>query len=414
LLGEGSLEKSAMVDVWLEVEAHQLHPVVGAISVECFAAFFGRARNQAVIDENVEKLAGGVRSAAGAAQRFSSAPASDLRPHPRDRSEAAAMAPVEVYGWPESPFVARALLCLEEAGADYQLVPMSRAAGDHLRPEHLARNPFGEVPVLEDRDLTLFVQAGAPARRLPGGVGNGGRVAGGGGPPAPPGGGRHHAAVHHRALVGRVRDQAVVDENVGKLRAVLEVDEARLSRSRYIAGDFVSVADLSHFPLMRYFMATEYAALVEALPHVRAWWEDLAARPGRWPSSCRRILGCPRKMSSDAQCCASYVILYCRSSIDQREAAMASDKAVMKVYGWAVSPFVARALVCLEEAGADYELVPMSKDAGDHRRPDHLARNPFGQVPVLEDGDLTLFGKSSITFSSSDQVSSVTTHNYNS
>jgi glutathione S-transferase len=77
-------------------------------------------------------------------------------------------------------------------------------------------------------------------------------------------------------LVGRVRDQAVVDENVGKLRAVLGVDEARLSRSRYIAGDFVSVADLSHFPLMRYFMATEYAALVEALPHVRAWWEDLA------------------------------------------------------------------------------------------------------------------------------------------
>ena len=80
-------------------------------------------------------------------------------------------------------------------------------------------------------------------------------------------------------LVGGARDQAVVDENAGKLRAVLDVYEARLSRSTYLAGDFVSVADLSHFPLMRYLMATEYAVLVEARPHVRAWWEELAARP---------------------------------------------------------------------------------------------------------------------------------------
>jgi glutathione S-transferase len=80
-------------------------------------------------------------------------------------------------------------------------------------------------------------------------------------------------------LIGGERDQAVVDENAGKLRAVFEAYEARLSRSRYLAGDFFSAADLSHFPLMRYFMATEHAAMVEALPHVRAWWEELAARP---------------------------------------------------------------------------------------------------------------------------------------
>ena len=47
----------------------------------------------------------------------------------------------------------------------------------------------------------------------------------------------------------------------------------------------------------------------------------------------------------------------------------------VKVYGWAISPFVSRALLCLEEAGVDYELVAMSREAGDHRRPDFLARN---------------------------------------
>ncbi|XP_066361020.1 glutathione S-transferase F13-like [Miscanthus floridulus] len=71
----------------------------------------------------------------------------------------------------------------------------------------------------------------------------------------------------------------------------------------------------------------------------------------------------------------------------------------VKVYGWAISPFVSRVLLCLEEAGVDYELVAMSREAGDHRhhrRPDYLARNPFGEAPVLEDGDLTLFGPTSL------------------
>ncbi|TVU17835.1 hypothetical protein EJB05_33895, partial [Eragrostis curvula] len=67
-------------------------------------------------------------------------------------------------------------------------------------------------------------------------------------------------------LRGRACDQAVVDENVSKLRAVLEVYEA--------------IADLSHFTLMHYFMSTEYGpALLGPLPRVKAWWEELAARP---------------------------------------------------------------------------------------------------------------------------------------
>ena len=82
------------------------------------------------------------------------------------------------------------------------------------------------------------------------------------------------------ALFGRERNQAVVDENVEKLKKVLEVYEARLAQSRYLAGDALSLADLSQFTIMHYyFMATEYATLVEALPHVSAWWKGLTARP---------------------------------------------------------------------------------------------------------------------------------------
>jgi glutathione S-transferase len=79
--------------------------------------------------------------------------------------------------------------------------------------------------------------------------------------------------------VGRERDQAVVDENVAKLRKVLEVYEVRLATSRYLGGDELSIADLSHFGFMRYFMATEYAGVVDAFPRFKASWDALVARP---------------------------------------------------------------------------------------------------------------------------------------
>ena len=65
-------------------------------------------------------------------------------------------------------------------------------------------------------------------------------------------------------LLGGARDQAVVDENVSKLRKVLEVYEARLSASKYLAGESVSLADLSHFPFTRYLMETS----------TRRWWRS--------------------------------------------------------------------------------------------------------------------------------------------
>ena len=99
---------------------------------------------------------------------------------------------------------------------------------------------------------------------------------------------------------GRERNQAIVDENVEKLKKVLEVYEARLSQSKYLAGDFLSLADLSHFTMMHYLMATEYATLVEAYcrtsaPGGRALPRAQQQRRSR--SSCRSAPGHLRNRS---------------------------------------------------------------------------------------------------------------------
>jgi glutathione S-transferase len=43
-----------------------------------------------------------------------------------------------------------------------------------------------------------------------------------------------------------------------------------------------------------------------------------------------------------------------------------------------------------------HELVDVDLAAGEHKSPAFLARNPFGQVPVLEDGDITLADSNAI------------------
>lgn len=63
------------------------------------------------------------------------------------------------------------------------------------------------------------------------------------------------------------------------MKKVLGVYEARLSESKYLAGDFVSLPDLSHFPYTVYFMRTPYASVFDSYPSVKAWWQELMSRP---------------------------------------------------------------------------------------------------------------------------------------
>src|SRR6185437_2723754 len=59
-----------------------------------------------------------------------------------------------VHSIPGSPFGRAVLATLEEKGADYRLSPV--APGTFRLPEHLARHPFGRVPVLEHDGFMLY------------------------------------------------------------------------------------------------------------------------------------------------------------------------------------------------------------------------------------------------------------------
>ncbi|WP_415926820.1 glutathione S-transferase family protein [Mesorhizobium salmacidum] len=61
----------------------------------------------------------------------------------------------------------------------------------------------------------------------------------------------------------------------------------------------------------------------------------------------------------------------------------------VKLYGTAGSPNVRGAMLGLAEKGVEYEFVSLMPPAW--KTPEHLARNPFGKVPVLEHDGFEVF-----------------------
>jgi glutathione S-transferase len=54
----------------------------------------------------------------------------------------------------------------------------------------------------------------------------------------------------------------------------------------------------------------------------------------------------------------------------------------MKLYGATMSWNVTRCVAALEEAGSEYEIVPINFSTGEHKSPEHLARNVRYFLPL--------------------------------
>ena len=68
----------------------------------------------------------------------------------------------------------------------------------------------------------------------------------------------------------------------------------------------------------------------------------------------------------------------------------------MKLYHHPLSGHAHRARLFLSLIGLPHELVEVDLQAGAHKQPDFLKMNPFGQVPVLVDGDVFISDSNAI------------------
>jgi glutathione S-transferase len=207
-----------------------------------------------------------------------------------------------VHSIPGSPFGRAVLATLEEKGASYRLSPV--APGTFRSPEHLARHPFGRVPVLEHNGFSLY-ETQAILRYLDR------MLAGPALTPADPKRaarmdqamnvndwylfqGVSNVIVFHRVvgprLMGLTADEAAIEAAMPKARAVFQELARLLGEQPYLAGEAMSLADLLVAPQISFFTQTpEWAALGAPHQNLAAWLSRMEERPSMKATTWERV-----------------------------------------------------------------------------------------------------------------------------
>jgi GSH-dependent disulfide-bond oxidoreductase len=187
-------------------------------------------------------------------------------------------------------------IALEELGLPYKVHSIDLGAKDQKKPEFLAMNPNGRIPVIVDRDAGDFAvfESGAiliylaekTGKLLPSDAKGRSLVLqwlmfqmGGVGPMM------GQANVFFRYFPEKI--QPAIDRYQNESRRLLEVLDTRLEHAEYLAGDY-SIADIATWPWTR---THEWAGVsADGLPHLARWSKAMADRP----SSQRGLLIPPR------------------------------------------------------------------------------------------------------------------------
>ena len=207
-----------------------------------------------------------------------------------------------LHGVPGSPYGRAALMGLEEKGATYRLSPVSP---DALKASaHLARHPFGRVPVLEHGDFMLYetqailryLDRTNPAPALT--------------PSSPREAARMDQAMNicdwylfsgvgdviafervvKPALLGGVPDEARIAAVMPKAHAVFQELSRLLGNNQYFSGATFSLADIliaSHLDFLS--RTPEWSPLVRGRDNLPAWLERIGERPSFKATTWERV-----------------------------------------------------------------------------------------------------------------------------
>ena len=192
--------------------------------------------------------------------------------------------PRRFYGW-ATPNSQRVSILLEELGLPYEAVGVNIRARAQFAPEILALNPYGKIPILEERGLPPLFESGAILLHL--------AEAHGAFLPVVPAAratalswlmvaltslGPMTGQAHHWTELAPERPEAARRHTVSMVERVYWLLEGRLAAARYLAGGDYGIADIAAFPwIARHGWAT---LRLEDFPAVARWFAAVGDRPG--------------------------------------------------------------------------------------------------------------------------------------
>ena len=193
---------------------------------------------------------------------------------------------MKIYGHPMSTCTRKVLMTLLETGTPYEMVVVDFAKGEHKQEPHLSRQPFGQVPALQDGDFELY-ESRAMCRYV-NDKANGSLV---------PRDLRDRARIeqwisvetsdfssaimkfvfHH--VFQRQQTPETLEAAGAQLDKALAIMDKQLASHPFVAGDIFSLADICFMPYVEYAMATPAKERFAKHPNVSAWWSKVSERP---------------------------------------------------------------------------------------------------------------------------------------
>ncbi|KAG2098418.1 glutathione S-transferase [Suillus discolor] len=180
---------------------------------------------------------------------------------------------VKLYGSPTSTCTRLVALICKEKNIPYELIQVNLAKGEQKAASFTAIQPFGQVPYIDDDGFLLYESraiARYPIKKYP----NQGRV--------------FNFTSFVQPIVfekvfkprfGLQSNEERVSELLKTLQEKLDVYEVILSKQKYLAGDFLTLADLTHLPYGTAFYTNGFAEVFDSRPNLARWWKDISNRP---------------------------------------------------------------------------------------------------------------------------------------
>lgn len=208
---------------------------------------------------------------------------------------------MKLYGHPACGHTQRVLCALAEKNQDVEFVVIDLATGEQKSREHLARHPFGVIPVLEEDDGFRLYESRAIVRYLDDTLA---------GLALTPDDARARArmeqwisveysyfaphcwpVMYQKLIVplfGGTPDRDVIAASKVDMSPVFDAMERALAGQHYLAGEAFSLADLTFMPGIQLLVDTHESDVIDARPQLHAWWQRVSNRPS-WCSQVRTL-----------------------------------------------------------------------------------------------------------------------------
>jgi glutathione S-transferase len=193
---------------------------------------------------------------------------------------------MKIFGHPVSTCTRKVLMTLGETNTPYELTVVDFAKGEHKQAPHLHRQPFGQVPALQDGDFELYesramcryIAEKASSALIPSDIRDRARA-------------EQWISVEtsnftapamkfiYQYVFKREQTAETLQTAGAQLDTALAIMDKQLAQTPFIACGSFSLADICFMPYIEYAINTPAKDHFAKHAHVSAWWSKISERP---------------------------------------------------------------------------------------------------------------------------------------